>query len=678
VGRGLVAPLLIGAAAVAGALLPGAAGAALLYPALGFLPGAALMRLLPLGQGKLAQAALSIAIAPLVATVAAWLLISAGLGLQATAWSIAALSGLLWLTGRLRDAPATLDSSRESALPAALVALAGAGAIALIFFENPVIQIHSDGWIHAGIIAEILTRGIPPQDPRFAGMSLNYVWFYNFFIALLSSLRAGDPLHFMALFNAWNMGATLLVSWVAGRALWGPPAGFGTAVLTALGFNAGAWMLWPLHLIRGLVGEHRGWDGIADAVHRFQLNDYRVIFTFSVPFGYMVNFYDKFLVGTAVNYAYLMLSVYLASMVLWFGSQRRAALALAALAAAGMLLFHGVVGLSAIPVALGALGLTWLLSLRFGGLAPFGRIAAFAAATLAGSIAATPYTWTISRGWAEEKSGLQHSYFGFDPFLVWTLVIAIAAVVLFARAPLLRGWRERRADVTLLACFALGMALFTCVIKLPNGNHVKFIYQTFLPLALIGGVAWGSAWTATRRRLGPARALALFGLIFAVGPLLTLRGYWVDTRAATTHVMNLSPSERALYAWISRSTPADAVFIDSESRDYIMVLGRRQLLAGTRFGPELAAFPIDQLTTRRAVIADLYGAQRDLPRDIEVLSALARPVYVLYRTTDHADAIRPWLTLGRHEAFERAYDEGGFVVYHMRPPAPSTDPESHP
>jgi hypothetical protein len=192
VARRLLAPLALGLAAVLGLFVPGPLGAALTYPALGFVPGAVLMRWLRLGRGRVTRTALALALAPLVTTIAAWGFVAAGLDLPAAARLVAVLAWIAWCAGRLRPAGGT-EVDREPVLVPAIIALGFGGVIALIFFGNPVIQIRSDGWIHAGIVAEIMARGIPPQDPRYAGLTLNYVWFYNFFIALQSRTAGGEP-----------------------------------------------------------------------------------------------------------------------------------------------------------------------------------------------------------------------------------------------------------------------------------------------------------------------------------------------------------------------------------------------------------------------------------------------------------------------------------------------------
>ena len=73
---------------VAGWFAPGVLGDWGLFPMLGVFPGVALATLLPLERGPLARWTLGIAISPLVATVAAWGLMRAGLPLPAAARAV--------------------------------------------------------------------------------------------------------------------------------------------------------------------------------------------------------------------------------------------------------------------------------------------------------------------------------------------------------------------------------------------------------------------------------------------------------------------------------------------------------------------------------------------------------------------------------------------------------------
>lgn len=69
------------------------------------------------------------------------------------------------------------------------------GAVAFVvacLALNPWSLIRSDTWVHAAISGEIRLHGVPPVDPRFIGLHLNYVWIYQYFIAQLASLRGQD------------------------------------------------------------------------------------------------------------------------------------------------------------------------------------------------------------------------------------------------------------------------------------------------------------------------------------------------------------------------------------------------------------------------------------------------------------------------------------------------------
>lgn len=657
------------ALAALGLTLPGSTGAALLYPALGVVPGLALARALPLEAGPVARLALGLAAAPLVTAVAGWALMSAGMAATPAARTIALAALAAWSLSCLRRTPAA--PAREPGARFALAWAAGwAVLVALPLLVNPYLQIRSDSWVHAGITHEILERGIPPEEPRFAGLTLNYVWFYNLFLALASALGGDDPFVLIPWFNAVAIAATLLAAWVLGRRLWGEGGARGCAILAALGFNAGVWLLWPLRLLRALVGDDRGWTDVRFELANLHLGDTRVIWTLSAPFAHMASFLDKFMIGTAVGYAYVLLHLHLWATLAWLAAPGARPLFWLFASAAGMLLIHGVVGLSYLPVALAAFGLTALLSLRWRWLPGFGRLAPAAAATLLGALAAAPYTLAISRGWSGERTGLAHRYFAFDPWMAWTLVSALLVAGWLAWRPVREGLAARSGPHALLALIAAGLALFALVVKLPLGNHVKFVYQAFVPVALFGGVALGAAVRGVRRRLGAAAGAAIVAILLGGHVAFTMAGYFADPHGRTSEELNPSPAERRLFAWARSETPRDAVFLDRDYRSRFMVRAGRQMWLGTRHGPELAAFPAADLAVRNAVLADLYGPLDSLAESVRGLRALGRPVYVVYRPEDPGSAERAERIATAPSPFVRVYDRDGFVVYHLPPPDP--------
>lgn len=667
-------PLVVPALAAwvaAGWFLPGAFRDWGLFPLLGVFPGVALATMLPLERGTLARWTLGLALSPLVAAGAAWALMSAGLPLPAAARIVAVAGLALWLLAELREAQRDGSGveTREGLRFAWCWSIGAAAVVAVVMFANPFLRVRGDAWVHGGIIWEILERGIPPQDPRFAGLTLNYVWCYNYFIALLAMLRGGDPFALMAISNASSMFATMGLAWLIGRQIWNTPrAAAGSAMLMALGMNAAMWLLWPLRLAKALMGYVRGAAEVSRQYSVAHWNTAEVIYDLGALGAYMVSFLDKMLHGTAINVAYVMMLVYLWAMVRTLGGERGRGLVWGAAAASGMLFFHGVVGLSVIPVTLGALGLAWLLAGRWSWLPPRGRVVAFAGATIAGALLAAPYTIAISRAWPASKSGLHYSYLRVDPIQLLTLSSALAVASWFARRPLRRVAAEQRGTAAVIALYVACMLLFSSIVTLPIASHTKFVFEAFAGLAVLGGAGFHEEIAAWKRRFGRAGAVAIGAIVLAGTPVLTIRGYLLDRSGATAAETHPAPGEEALYAWMRDDTPKQAVFADVNFRSLIMVKGRRQLLLGDSRGPEAAAFPLDQVLERRAVLADLYGPADSLDRDASLMTRLGRPAYVLLRAADAAPAGPPGLRLdARPDLFNRVYDRDGFVVYQVRP-----------
>jgi hypothetical protein len=640
------------------------------YPLLGVLPGLALADMLLPAASRFARVSLALALAPLVVATSGWLLVSAGLELPLAGWAIAGTAGLLWVASGARktsptDAAATAE---ETEVPRLAWGLAlGLGLIVLVPpMLNPYIAVRGDTWTHAGIVMRILERGLPPEDPRFAAIPLHYVWFYNLFIALLSGLRGGGPFSFMTCLNGATAFATVGLTTLLALRVWRTSeAGKGAALLAVFGLNAGAFLLWPLRLVLALTGEVRNLDEVARQFRTTHVGEAWVIHTLAAPFAHMVSLLDKLMVGSPLGYGYLLMILHLWAMARWLERGRVLDLVWLAAAAAGMMLFHGVVGLSVIPVWLGTLGLALLLSSRAPWRGGRGRLAAAFAATLAGGLAATPYMISVASGWAPGTSGLRHSYIAPDPLMPWTLVTAGAFALWFAARPALRSWGEGATLRALIGLYLLAMIVFGCLVRLPEENQVKFVYQAFVPAVILAAAGF-QAWLAPRLRR-PATA-ALLAVVFLVPPAVTLHGYILDpARDPDANVVEPA-GEPAFHRWIREHTPVEAIIVDSRFRNVVMVKGRRPLYLGTSSGPERAAFPMDQVVERRRVTADLYGPAAAIEDDLIALERLGRPIYVVYRPEDDAETAGAWGRLdARRDRFELSYDHEGYRVLRLIP-----------
>jgi hypothetical protein len=612
---------------------------------------------------------LGLALSPLVSAAAGAVLAGLHVPLATAAVATGAGGWLLWLLLGLRAGDEKVPAEAGAADARFMV---GFGVIlglvaALPWLVNPWILVRSDAWVHAGLVWEIVHHGVPPQDPRFAGLTANFMWFYNLFIALLTSLSRRDPFVFMALFNVLNLAVFAALVYRIGLELWHDRASArGATLLTILGLNAGAWLLWPLGLLGALWGSERGWPAIHSYVAGLKLGTCDVIFGLRAPYAFFVLLLDKFTVGTPLGYTWLLMAVWLWSLLRWLDQGRRQALLWAATAAAGMLFFHTVAGASVIPVGLAVLALVWLARSRWHWLPSRGRLTALAAATLAGALVAAPYTWAISRGWAPDRSGFKLPLLRPDWHMGWTLVTACGVTCWFARRPIRRAFRERSAGGATLALFTLGLTAFALLVRLGLNNESKFVFEVFIPLAIFGGAAFLGELRAFVNRRGPGLALPVLVLVFLGGPALMLEGYCADPAGRSSPELHRDQGEQRLYDWICTSTPSDAVLVDAWGRDLIMVLGQRRLWIGTTAPPELAAFPAREMRERQAMVADLYGTNADLAGSVAALRSLHQPAYVVYRPGDSRTSA-PWATLeSRGSFFELAYNRDEYRVYRLR------------
>ena len=658
--------LLLLASLVIGGLRPaGMLGPFFVYPWLGIFPGLALVLWRMPRDPASVRWTVALCISPLISTVAAWALIRAGFGVTPAALLVS-MAGWIGCAVAVLRTPQASDPSREG-VPGAVVAW-GIGLAAILLaipVINPYIFVRGDSWIHGGIVAELLERGFPPEDARMAGLRLNYVWFFNFFIALLTGIHGQDLFRFMTLFNVANGLATVMLTGLIARRLWGGTrAPLAAAVLLTLGLNAGAFLLWPFNLLRAMTGDVQGTPEIQRQLGNIAFGTARIIYDLRAPLAEMASFLDKLLVGTAVNFAYLQMSFFLWALMVWLGDGRRAALAWLAVAASGMMLFHSVVGLSVLPVALSTLGLAWILRGRWEWLPSRGALAWAIAAGLAGMLATLPYMRSITAGWAPEKAGFEHRFLQFNESYPWTLLSSCFFPLLLLRKPLAAIWREQRPLPLLLAAYAAGMAVFACFVHLPAHNSIKFVYEFFTACVLLAAPAFAAAAEhAWRRRRGWGMALAL---LFIVPTALTVHGYLVDPTGKQRPELNPKPGEENLYVWLRAGTPRDAVVVDRNYRDLIAVKGRRRLFLGTDQPPDLAAFPAPEMRRRQSVMTDLYGPMSRPDSVVAGLRLPGRTVFVVFRPEDGLASPAPWNRLvAAAPGSMVAYDLDGYVVVRM-------------
>ena len=65
-----------------------------------------------------------------------------------------------------------------------------------------------DSWFHAAVADKLARDGLPLADPYFAGLRLQYMYFYHVLVASCASLAHVDYFHAMILLNAVALFST--------------------------------------------------------------------------------------------------------------------------------------------------------------------------------------------------------------------------------------------------------------------------------------------------------------------------------------------------------------------------------------------------------------------------------------------------------------------------------------
>jgi hypothetical protein len=537
-------------------------------------------------------------------------------------------------------------------------------ALALVAFAllpqlvRPWIRMRADSWFHAAVVAVIQRDGVPPEDPYFAGLRLQYMWFFHWVLAGLDRLLPLGPFWWMVVVNGATLFALCFAAARLGRRFAGSieagapstrVAGLTPLVMT-LGLGALTWLFMPVRALLALVGRTGGLEHLA---HEFRLSPLDIPTTraFLSDFNSCPFFLNKFLVGNAYGLALLALVLYLDGLVDFFGRPRPRPLVVAGAALLAMLLLHPVVGFTAVAVS-GMAGLALFgMGPGRGGLhirqaMQWGGVAAAAFAV------ATPYLRSVTSG----KPVDQFLPFHFDLVNLLGLVAGNFLVILAALGPLRRAWGGGTLPGRFYVFWCALTFLISIVIRLPGPNTTdKFTYLIHVPLAIPAAIGLAE-WARGRARL------AWLLLLLLPANLVGWAGYWGDPDRSDR------PADvRAAYAWLAGSTPADAVMIDNRERCDMVVTVPRAQFWGREAYAEQWGYSDWEMERRRGLRDLLYDPARPVTAaDLKLLERLKRPVYVLWRRDDFTSAAEFTKLDAVPDLFERAFDSPTVRIYRVR------------
>lgn len=607
-----LAATLVSLAVIAFALdvLPVPITVALLALFLAFVPGAALVAWLRPGGDRRLTIALALALSPFVAGACAALLIALGLAPSLAARIVIAAVLVAWLFAPKAPPSRTTDPGTW------MIAGAWTALIAILLTANPALLARADGWFHAAVSLQIAGRGLPPEDPFFAGLRLLYFWgahaWSAVWLGLAPRVPVWAPLACLSLAAAF--ACPLAVGVLAERLGGGPREQRWAAGLLIAGLAPFAWLLIPARIAIG------GVQGGAEVTQLLERGLWPVLAAMDpgTLHASVLFFADKFLIASpfAIGIALAVLfAITLAEVAA--RPTLRGALMLAMLEAATLWL-HAVVGAATLVLAAG----WWLASLpRAENRRALMLVAA--AMLLAGSLL-LPYLAGITTG-KRQTIG-----WGFGGAALRTWLLVGAAVVPAGMAWLIRAARGSYPARDLLAML-VALTLAALLAGLPLGNQSKLLALLFALLAAPAAIGWSRFAT----RLGPAvRRAVVAGLVIALVPTQLFGLYGAATEHGQLRLAwdrPASADEREGWRWASRNTREDALFVDGSGGLDFTVLAARSAVWGGEAWAGNWGYPESALATRRRAAATLGRGQEPPAEIANMLRDLHRPVVVVAR-----------------------------------------------
>jgi hypothetical protein len=612
----------------------------------GFVPGATVAGRARLGlAGRLG---LALALSPVLFGAVVLAAIALGVPSGAAAW-VSALAWAVIFTFSGPSRAVTTAEERRIAIAVLAVFAVAAGLALMLPLADSWWRVRGDSWFHAAVYHRLAGHGLPLVDPYFSPLRLQYMYFYHAILAGVAGLARLDPFHAMIAANAIALAGCLAAfDWLASffsRRLW--PRALGAALLV-FGMNGLFFLFYPIRLARALVGETAGVE-VLRAFFPWSPPGHDTAAALLAVEGNQFFFLDKFMLGTAFSLALGLVCILLGLLVAARVGRWSRSLDWAwAIALAGLLHLHVVIGMTAWVATVGLLALLLLIRSHTDEGGPsYERLLWLALAAL---IVAAPYLYTVlPRGGGPESVRLAVQ----PRYLIGLLSDVLPALVL--AVPFLR-WSVRRSeaaegspsagplprragpDAILTGRFysdfslsATGMVLFwflgvlaaAVVVDLPTNNETKFSYLLFIPVAAFAVGGLERAWQSTR-----GRRVALALVLLSTVPL---NAVYFHQAVRDPSTFPLSDDERAAYAWIARATPRDAIFIEENDIVRIPVLAGRDQYWGTEAYALNWGYPGEEIRRRRAVRDAVFAEGGFSETHSTALSALGRPVYVVYR-----------------------------------------------
>ena len=610
------------------------------------VPGFCIHRLSARGDTRLGEALLAgIILSPVIVALLAVLALRAGLSPTITTQMLVVLAAGFGLVAALKPGgKLVVPCPRHAMIFLALVATVVL-LTAFLPFTNEWWRMRSDAWFHAAVVAQIDYGGVPPEDPYFAGMALQYMWFYHVLVLVLSRVLALNSFWPMAIMNVHALvGLSLAAFYLAGALRNRFGHRFAAAATLLFGFNAAFWVFLPLKLAKAFRGEVRGWDEIRRtfSVHPFDYDQARV---FMHIYYNQEFFLDKFMVATAFAFALAFMTTAWFATVCFLRERRSALLVLLAGALIGMLGFHTLVGFVMLAAVFGGAVLT--LATRHRNSYRVRDFVSLVAVSLGTFVLMTPYLYEVMH--LKEREQL----FPLSVSFTKTAGIAIsAAFVLLLAMRQRRLWTDPSPATRFFSLATLSVTLFCLLITLPGPNtYDKLGYFVFMPLAIVAGFTIADQLAALPGRRRALAAISWVSLFY-----LPVNGLALAACFATPAEVLVTPPEARLSRFVSVHTARDAVIIDDHNRVVMLVTAPRRYYAGSESYASQWGYPKLEMSRRLHAQRALYGRGVLDATALDALGAVSESLFVVVRPEHQAAGST---VTQRPDLFHTVYDADG-------------------
>ncbi|MFH1756280.1 MAG: hypothetical protein ABIA59_11330, partial [Candidatus Latescibacterota bacterium] len=606
-----------------GGLFP--AGSAAAYLLLMIVPGILLQRFFDITDNPLEIILSGLILSPVLAGLACMIGMVAGLSAAATALVVATLISAMALLFALRRHILRDDREFSGAQMAVLAAVIGVfcALVGFLLLPSEYWRLHSDGWFHAAVVSQIADYGIPPQDPYFYDLPLQYFWVYHVLVLVTSQAAKIDPTLVMAFINIQGLAGFCLASFLLSvhyrKRFF---HGISSMLVAVLGMNALFWLFLPVKLLRVFTGDVRGTEEASRILTLSPLNIETARRFLDIYFNrqYLL---DKFIVITAFS---LGLALTAAA---WYGATRSLAnknafpLLFTFLVFVGLVAFHTV---AALIMLVGFGGGFLLLTIhRFHSHRRIAKRSMLMILILFASvIIMSPYLYLVTHG--KESGGLLPFAISFER--IAGLVITCALVMILAAFQ----WKKIAADRSHEARFfmfaTLTTLIFCVLVILPGPNtYDKPPFFVFFPLAIAGGWTLAELTGHSRSFLrNKAMIAAIFILLLMPTNLIAMLGYFYTPTGPV-----VTACEADVAAWVRTNTPRDAIIIDSDDRVFLLVAGPRRYYYGRHGYAVQWNYRNNEMARRRAVVSNIYQPGPLGRSTLAALSAIEPKVYVIER-----------------------------------------------